>query len=237
MVGPAACGRFLHDYTLELPGAKRLVTHGVSQSLGAPFGTNPGEGQIIMSIVLEGKRSFLESIRKSFHNLWFGGKCQSVGRETSATDYTSCPEDVLFALRSLHNTGVNAHDAFDVLLLCHKGTFRTIADGHTYTETCPCTGLLGFQATREIEIVTPVTALNAVGCPHRIAFMIAPGDLFLTQDDAMVLPMGKVGRREDMIIGHAEPTLQCLDRRDVVGRINIDLVAEDTCRRVGRELS
>ena len=50
----------------------------------------------------------------------------------------------------------------------------------------------------------------------------------------MVGPVGKVLRREYMIVGHAEPVLSLsLGWHDVVRRIDIDLVIEDACRRVG----
>ena len=112
----------------------------------------------------------------------------------------------------------------------HKRSFGLVGNRHTYSESL----LLPFRSGREIEIIFPVF-LYTVRSPHRITAVLYPRYFILRNDDSMILPLCKIGRRENVIICHAEPFLQFLDRtRNIMRRIKIYLPVEYASRRISR---
>ena len=72
MIRPTAIGMFCHDNTFEVPRSQRIFRHGIGQCLGgvlalARLAANPRKCQVVPTITLESKGTFLESFRQSFH--------------------------------------------------------------------------------------------------------------------------------------------------------------------------
>ena len=88
----------------------------------------------------------------------------------------------------------------------------------------------------EEEIVLAVAA-DAVGSPHGVGVGSHPWHFVLTDDHAMVGPVGQVLRGEHVVVLHAEPVLSLAFRRqDVVRGIEIHFAVEHAGSRVGGEL-
>ena len=233
MVGPALRRRLIHDDALECERSHRMVSHGISQRFGSILFTYPREGEIILAVTLEGKRSFLESLRQSLYQFGLRGKFRHVWFQLSHVQTSSSPVDISLSVFIYQHTRVYTMNPLYGFPHRHKWSFRLVGNSHTYSESL----LLPFRSGREIEVIFPIF-LHTIRSPHRIASILYPRYFILRNDDSMILPLSKIGRRENVIICHAEPFLQFLDRtRNVMRRIKIYLLVEYASRRISRILS
>ena len=233
MVGPALRRRLIHDDALECERSHRMVSHGISQRFGSILFTYPWEGEIIFAVTLEGKRTFLESLRQSLYQFGFRGKFRHVWFQLSHVQSCSSPVDISLSVLIYQHTRIYAVHTLYRFPHRHKRSFRLVGNSHTYSESL----LLPFRSGREIEVIFPIF-LHTIRSPHRIASILYPRYFILRNDDSMILPLSKIGRRENVIICHAEPFLQFLDRtRNVMRRIKIYLPVEYASRRISRILS
>ena len=233
MIGPALRRRLIHDDALECERSHRMVSHGISQRFGSILFTYPWEGEIILAVTLEGKRSFLESLRQPLYQFWFRGKFRHVWFQLSHVQTCSRPVDISLSVLIYQHTRVYTMNSLYGFPHRHKRSFGLVGNRHTYSESL----LLPFRSSREIEVILSVF-LHTIWSPHRIASILYPRYFVLRNDDTMILPLRKIGRRENVIICHAEPFLQFLDRtRNVMRRIKIYLPVEYARRRVSRILS
>ena len=233
MIGPALRRRLIHDDALERERSHRMVSHGISQRFGSILFTYPREGEIILAVTLEGKWSFLESLRQPLYLFWFRGKFRHVWFQLSHVQTSSSPVDISLSVLIYQHTRIYAVHPLYGFPHRHKRSFRLVSNRHTYSESL----LLPFRSSREIEIIFPVF-LHTVRSPHRITAVLYPRYFILRNDDSMILPLRKISGRENVIICHAEPFLQFLDRtRNVMRRIKIYLPIEYASRRVCRKLA
>ena len=233
MIGPALRWRLIHDDTLECERSHRMVSHGISQCFGTILFTYPREGEIILTVALEGKWAFLESLRQSLYRLRFRGKFHHIGFQLSHVQPHASPIDICLSITVDQHTRIYAVHTLYGFPHRHKRSFGLVSNRHTYSESL----LLPFRSGREIEIIFPVF-LYTVRSPHRITAVLYPRYFILRNDDSMILPLRKIGRRENVIICHAEPFLQFLDRtRNIMRRIKIHLPVEYASRRISRILS
>ena len=232
MIGPALRRRLIHDDALECERSHRMVSHGISQRFGSILFTYPREGEIIFAVTLEGKWSFLESLRQPLYQFGFRGKFCHVWFQLSHVQTCSRPVDISLSVLIYQHTRVYTMNPLYGFPHRHKWSFRLVGNRHTYSEPL----LLPLGSSREIEVIFSVF-LHTIWSPHRIASILYPRYFILRNDDTMILPLGKIGRRENVIICHAEPFLQFLDRtRNVMRRIKIYLPVEYASRRISRIL-
>ena len=233
MIGPALRRRLIHDDALERERSHRMVSHGISQRFGSILFTYPREGEIIFAVTLEGKWSFLETIWQSLHSLRLRGELHHIGFQLSHVQTSSRPIDISLSVLIYQHTRIYAVHTLYGFPHRHKWSFRMVGNSHTYSESL----LLPFRSGREIEVILPVF-LHTIWSPHRIASILYPRYFVLRNDDSMILPLSKISGREYVIICHAEPFLQFLDRtRNVMRRIKIYLPVEYASRRISRILS
>ena len=233
MIGPALRRRLIHDDALECKRSHRMVSHGISQRFGSILFTYPREGEIIFAVTLESKRTFLESLRQPLYQFWFRGKFRHVWFQLSHVQTSSSPVDISLSVFIYQHTRVYTMNSLYGFPHRHKWSFRLVGNSHTYSKSL----LLPFRSGREIEVIFPVF-LYTIRSPHRITSVLYPRYLVLRNDDSMILPLSKIGRRENVIICHTEPFLQFLDRtRNVMRRIKIYLPVEYASRRISRILS
>ena len=173
MVCPTAILMLGHDKTLVFIRTHRILAHGIAKYLSIfPY---IRISKVIVAIVLESKRPFSLTIRKSLETvytihlklaltpfylfLWSViGYLLHIVLELCTTTIT--PEDICIAVGSQKNTGIDAVDAFYRLWLTNERSFRSVGDGYSYAKSHS-----SFRSRGEIEIVLPVS-LNTVGCPH-----------------------------------------------------------------------
>ena len=185
-----------------------------------------------MSFPLEDERAFLETLGETgvqTDGRAFQG-CQVVFHPCAHQAHSG-PVQVRIAVGRLENAGVDAPDSGNGLFVCPVRAFRRVGHGYAYGKSAPFPGCVWKH-----EIVFPVL-LHAVRRPHGIAVRLAPGDVFLAEDDTVVRPVDEVFRRKDVIVGHAEPLPFRLYRADDVMRCEKpDLIAENTGGGIGRIL-
>ena len=233
MIGPALRRRLIHDDALECERSHRMVSHGISQRFGSILFTYPREGEIILTVALEGKWAFLESLRQSLYRLRFRGKFHHVRFQLSHVQTSTSPVDISLSVLIYQHTRIYAVHTLYGFPHRHKRSFRLVGNRHTYSESL----LLPFRSGWEIEVIFPAF-LYTIRSPHRITSVLYPRYFILRNDDSMILPLSKIGRRENVIICHTEPFLQFLDRtRNVMRRIKIHLPVEYASRRISRILS
>ena len=233
MIGPALRWRLIHDDTLECERSHRMVSHGISQRFGAILFTYPREGEIILAVTLEGKWSFLESLRQSLYQFGFRSEFRHVWFQLSHVQTCSSPVDISLSVLIYQHTRIYAVHTLYGFPHRHKRSFRLVSNCHAYSESL----LLPLGSGREIEVIFPVF-LYTIRSPHRITAVLYPRYFILRNDDSMILPLRKISGRENVIICHAEPFLQFLDRtRNIMRRIKIYLPVEYASRRISRILS
>ena len=231
MVSPALIGVFGHENSLEVPRSQRILRHGIGQCLRATLMAHPREGEVIPSIALEHMGAFLESLGKSLHYLSLSIQFLHVALQSCATDAHARPIEIGLAIVVNKYRRINAAHASYGRRLAYKRSLGPRSRGHANSKAPTL-----FRCRGEVEIVLPVLADTLRG-PHGIAIGLHPGHLVLRNDYTMVLPVDKIGRREDVIVGHAEPILTLpLGGRNVVRRVEIHPVAKKPCCRVGTEL-
>ena len=257
MISPAMILVFCHNDSLEIPGTQGRLRHGVGQCLSGVLAftrltTHPRERQIVPVATAEGKRTFLEAIGQTFHFLTtnfhgrhfrlslalgelhllqFTVQFQHIILQLGTTYAHTTPVEVGSTIVIDKYAGVNAHHSFDGLLFASVRSFWFRGSCHTNGKTT------AFAWSVRVEKVVLAVLADTVRSPHGVPLRIAPGHTFLTDDDAMVGPLGKVLRRTHMIVGHAEPVLSLtFGGHDVMRREQIDPVVKNTCRRVGRKL-
>jgi len=233
MIGPALRRRFIHDDALECERSHRMVSHGISQRFGSILFTYPREGEIIFAVTLEGKWSFLESLRQSLYQFGFRGKFRHVWFQLSHVQTSSSPVDISLSVFIYQHTRVYAMYTLYRLPHRHEWSLWMVSDSHAHSKSL----LLAFGSSREIEIILTILAYT-VWSPHCIAPILYPRHLVLRYDDTMIFPIRQIAGREDMVIRHTEPRLQFLYRtRYVMRRIEIYLPIEHTSRWICRKLT
>ena len=187
MIGPALRRRFIHDNALECKRSHRMVSHGISQRFGSILFTYPREGEIILAVTLEGKWSFLESLRQSLYQFGFRGKFRHVWFQLSHVQSCSSPVDISLSVLIYQYTRIYAVHTLYGFPHRHKRSFRLVSNRHTYSESL----LLPFRSGREIEIIFSVF-LYTVRSPHRITAVLYPRYFVLRNDDTMVFPIRQI---------------------------------------------
>ena len=264
VVGPAAVGMLGHDDALERPGSQRPVAHGVGQRLGATLAAHPGERQVVVLAAAEHEGAFLETVGQALHGLsahehrtaWRGVvfvaaghlhlaerilQLQHVVAQAGTAQSHARPVDIGLTVVVDQHAGVDARHATNRLGLADERSHGAVGSGHADGKAKAC-----LRGGGEVEVILAVgeatvgrraLPAHAVGGPHGVGVAPHPGHGVLGDDDAVVGPVGEVRRREDVVVGHAEPVGTLTGRRhDVVRRIQIHFAIEDTCRGVGREL-
>ena len=144
MVGPTAILMFWHDEALILVRSHWILTHGIAKNLGIL--PDIRIGQVIIAIILKGKRSLGLTVRKVFQTVdtihlkltiaklhfllrSIVSQFLHIGFELSTT--ASTPEDVRIAIRSLEYTGVDTANTFDRFRFTDERSLRTVCDSNT----------------------------------------------------------------------------------------------------------
>ena len=196
---------------------------------GAVFLPYPGEGKVEQSVALKGEGSLLEAVGQSRDGLRC--LCQRlivVVHARYGDAAVAGPEEIALSPAGLKHTRIDAPHAVQGFGGWREGTDGAGGSGDADAETA-----LRSQPGREEQVVASLM-LHAVGSPHGVAFVVGPRHLLLVEDDTVVGPVGEIGGGKDVVVGHGEPPLLgCHGADDVVGRIEIDTVAEDAGGRIG----
>ena len=245
VIGPTAVCMLSHDESLVFIWAHRILAHSISENFGV-F-THIRIRKVVVAVVFKGERTFSLTTGQAFEtvhpehlklavtplNSLLGivvGKFLHIVFEFGTAPCP--PEYVSVTVGCQKDTRVNSVDSLDRLRFRDEWSLRTVRYGYTHTKTAHGSS----RSRRKIEIVFSVP-LNTVRCPHGIGVGPYPRHFVLGDNHAMVSPVGKILRREYMIILHAEPVLTLsLWRYDVMRRVKVYLVIEHSCRRVGGEL-
>ena len=201
VVGPAFCGRLLHDDTLKLERSHGTVSHGIGECLcGVAY---PRKGVIILPLALEYKRSLLKPIGQGLHLFGSSVEFHHIVFQSCHPHPHASPVDICFAILGVdEHTGVNAMQSF--YRLAHRTEWALRTEGNSYAHAKAPS--LATRCSREIEIIAAVL-FHTVGCPHGIRVFLHPWHLVLSDNRSMVSPVGEVVRRENMIVLHREPFL------------------------------
>ena len=200
MIGPATVLMLRHNDSLILVWSHRILAHCISKDLGIlPY---IRIGKIIIAIVFKCERALGLTVRKilqavhtdhlhfarsPFHDFTriIVSKFLHIVLQLCAT--AVAPENIGVAVRSKKYARVNTMNTLDRLRFAHERAFRAVCNCHTDSES-PCLGCI-----RKIEVVFSVL-LDTIRSPHRICIRLAPRDFFLSHDNSMISPGGKIFR-------------------------------------------
>ena len=164
-----------------------MISHSICQSLRSILFPYPREGEIILAVTFEGKRSFLESFWQSLHCLRLRGELHHIGFQLSHVQPHASPIDICLSITVDQHTRVYAMYTLYRLPHRHEWSLWMVSDSHAHSKTL----LLSFGSSREIEIILTILAYT-VWSPHCIASILHPRHLVLRYDDTMVFPIRQI---------------------------------------------
>ena len=214
VVGPADVSVLLHDFTLELVRAHRVVGHAVCEALALVL--DPREAEVVFAVGLEEVRALGLASRNGVDPYRLAVQFFHIVFQLADDKSAACPYEISLAVIVDEAAGVDTEGALDGSLLGNERAVRSVGNGYTDAAVRPLP-VDALSCCGEVEIVLAVLVV-AVRSPHLERIGLYPFNCVLGNDPAVVNPVDEVVGRKDMVVFHDEPVFAgVVDRcRDVV---------------------